>query len=78
MTTHSFPAKLTTTDRCTSRPSAARFFSRGCNGAEEPNVAEVASRALMRHPSARAMHNCFSGKTRETRCGTALSQYSTE
>ncbi|KZP03197.1 WD40 repeat-like protein [Athelia psychrophila] len=57
MTTHGLPAKLTTTDRCTSRSSTARFFSRGLsNGAEESNVAEVASKALMRHPSARVMH----------------------
>ncbi|KZP23181.1 hypothetical protein FIBSPDRAFT_858778, partial [Athelia psychrophila] len=66
---HGLPEKLTTTNRCTSRPSTARFFSRGpSNGAERPNVAELASRALMRHPS--AMHNCFSGKMsrRETRC----------
>ncbi|KZP27165.1 hypothetical protein FIBSPDRAFT_853891, partial [Athelia psychrophila] len=74
MTTHGLPEKLTTTDRCTSRPSTARFFSRAfTNGAEGPNVAEVASRALMRHPSAR--HNRFSGKMsrRETRCDTAYS-----
>ncbi|KZP27143.1 hypothetical protein FIBSPDRAFT_886744 [Athelia psychrophila] len=44
MTTHGLPEKLTTTDRCTSRPSTARFFSRGStNGADGPNVAEVAS-----------------------------------
>ncbi|KZP09700.1 hypothetical protein FIBSPDRAFT_873354 [Athelia psychrophila] len=61
MTTRGLPAKLTTTNRCTSRPSAARFSSRGpSNGTEGPNVAEVASRVLMRHPS--AMHKCFSGK----------------
>ncbi|KZP27226.1 hypothetical protein FIBSPDRAFT_854066, partial [Athelia psychrophila] len=66
MTTHGLPAKLTTTDRCTSRPSTARFFSRGPSiGAEGPNV-----------------DNYFSGKMsrRETRCDSkppsaAFSQY---
>ncbi|KZP27166.1 hypothetical protein FIBSPDRAFT_1040337 [Athelia psychrophila] len=63
MTTHGRPEKLTTTNRCTSRPSTARFFARvSSNGAEEPNVAEVASRAF------RQDNNCFSGKMRETRC----------
>ncbi|KZP23207.1 hypothetical protein FIBSPDRAFT_858880, partial [Athelia psychrophila] len=47
MTTHGLPAKLTTTNRCTSRPPTAIFFSReSTNGAEGPNVAEVASRAF--------------------------------
>ncbi|KZP23172.1 YVTN repeat-like/Quino protein amine dehydrogenase, partial [Athelia psychrophila] len=66
MTTHGLPAKLTTTNRGTSRPSTARFFSRGStNGAEGPNVTEVASRALIGHPSATAMHNCFGGAKRD-------------
>ncbi|KZP11347.1 hypothetical protein FIBSPDRAFT_853747 [Athelia psychrophila] len=75
MTTHGRPEKLTTTNRCTSRPSTARFFARvSSNGAEEPNVAEVASRAF------RQDNNCFSGKMRETRCDSkspfaALCQY---
>ncbi|KZP15694.1 hypothetical protein FIBSPDRAFT_866813 [Athelia psychrophila] len=51
------------------------------NGAEGPNVDEVASRARIECTcsSAKAMHNCFSGKMRETRCDgevpAAHSQY---
>ncbi|KZP15712.1 hypothetical protein FIBSPDRAFT_866877 [Athelia psychrophila] len=67
MTTHGLPAKLTTTDRCTSTPSTARFFSReSTNGAEESNVAEALSGALLRHVSARVMH-----ESREAMAATA-------
>ncbi|KZP15707.1 hypothetical protein FIBSPDRAFT_853814 [Athelia psychrophila] len=73
MTTHGLPEKLTTTNRCTSRSSTARFFSRGLsNGAEESNVAEALSGALLRHVSARAMH-----ESREGMAASSTSQAAT-
>ncbi|KZP11361.1 hypothetical protein FIBSPDRAFT_187891 [Athelia psychrophila] len=49
MTTHDLPAKLTTTDRCTSRPSTAIFFS---NTAERP---DHLIRDLQQHCPVRAL-----------------------
>ncbi|KZP15702.1 hypothetical protein FIBSPDRAFT_1047933 [Athelia psychrophila] len=58
MTTHGLPAKLTTTNRCTSRPSTAIFCPRvSSNGAEGPNVTEVASTGEKRDATPRILRD---------------------